>query len=351
LQPRQALSAARSDFESCGGPPFPFAPRFEEMPPVLQPGESGGRAPAEIDSFHRVVDVVDRQEFLLRGRSASHQQDQSGCERGSSSHGAPHPEVVVREDGKCGSSLSWSDWSSAGPEFAGVRRLLIAPAAHCAGLLMSRSKILDRSSEEVNLISIAPPLPLNFIFTGAPSLRLSFCSANETLADLRERSGSRARLVPSVFFPSRSISRTESPRSTIWMAMVFCLSIGLIARSARACPIESLSSSTSFWTSAGSLSSRRELVMLDLSFPTLRATSSWVIPSSSTRRLNALASSMAFSSWRWMFSISDTSSTFSSRMALTTHGTCFRPARCAALQRRSPATISNLSPFRRTTSG
>ena len=72
---------------------------------------------------------------------------------------------------------------------------------------------------------------------------------------------------------------------------------------------------------------------------------------SSASRRYACASSIAFRFSRWMFSMSATWSSWSSGTSRTTTGTLSRPARCAARQRRSPATISNRPSTRRTRTG
>ena len=74
--------------------------------------------------------------------------------------------------------------------------------------------------------------------------------------------------------------------------------------------------------------------------PTRRPTSSRVRPSSSTSAAHARASSIGLRSSRAMFSTSAASSACASSRSRTIAGMLFKPAICAARQRRSPATSS-----------
>ena len=76
--------------------------------------------------------------------------------------------------------------------------------------------------------------------------------------------------------------------------------------------------------------------------PMASAISSWVRPYSDAMRLRASAFSIALRSFLWMFSMSAQAAAVLSSISLTMQETSESPALRAALQRRSPAIISNL---------
>ncbi len=79
---------------------------------------------------------------------------------------------------------------------------------------------------------------------------------------------------------------------------------------------------------------------VDRSLPTRSATCSWVRPCSRVSASKASASSMAFRSARWRFSTSASSNDSRSLASRRSAGISCSPARCAARQRRSPATMA-----------
>ena len=104
--------------------------------------------------------------------------------------------------------------------------------------------------------------------------------------------------------------------------------------------------------SAGKSSNRTVFATCDLLFPTRSATASCVNPKSAMSCLYAIASSTAFKSCRWMFSISAHSSFFLLSASRTITGTVAKPIALLARKRRSPAISSYVpSPISVTTSG
>ena len=150
---------------------------------------------------------------------------------------------------------------------------------------------------------------------------------------------------------SASVARTESPsRTTCWAALRIASAFSS-GRSARACPISSAPARSRSRTSAGSRSSRIAFVTVDRSLPTRTATCSWVRPCSRVRASKASASSIAFRSARWRFSTRAISNASRSLASRSSAGISFSPARCAARQRRSPATMAKPVPLLRTRIG
>ena len=89
------------------------------------------------------------------------------------------------------------------------------------------------------------------------------------------------------------------------------------------------------------------LAMCGRDLPTASAISCCVRPKRSISAWKPCASSIGLRSVRCTFSTMAISSTSTSLSSRTTAGIVCRPARCAARQRRSPATISNLPPCNR----
>ena len=139
---------------------------------------------------------------------------------------------------------------------------------------------------------------------------------------------------------SFSVSRTLSFSSNTLLARIYCCSLSSIARRARACPVEIMSSMIICCTLSSSFRRRIEFVTAVLLFETRSATSSCFRRNSFSKRLYACASSIGFRFSRWIFSIREISTISWSVYSLMITGISLIPACFAARQRRSPAMIS-----------